>query len=103
MEGKNIWLAIVEVEPISGNKVLEGAKGAFVNVAYVSESKKSFFKEVDKTFGEYDFKVLEVDDIECYPNIDIYDYETAEKIELVNKLINEDLSYCIGIFHTYYE
>lgn len=99
---KDVWLAIIEVEPINDNMDLGEAKGAFVNVAYKASSKKAFIKAVKESFAEYDFKVLEIDEVERGDQITIDNPDNAEKLKLLKELQSES-PFTWGDFHTYEE
>ena len=83
MEKSDIWFGLVEVQPLKNNFDLQDASGAFVNVAYKATSKKHFVELIIETFKEYNFNVVEIEDIECYSHIEIDDKEESEKIESV--------------------
>ncbi|MEP0262312.1 hypothetical protein [Dokdonia sp.] len=96
-----IWLGIIEIKPKNLNTVLEDSLGAFVNVAYKAYSKDHFLSKVKDTFFENDFEVLDVDDIGTIYNTAIDNETEAEKLELINDIINQGYDFSWGIFHTY--
>lgn len=101
MKEDNVWLALVEVETINNNIDLGDASGAFVNVAYRASSKEEFISSIVNSFNEYDFNVLEIDDIESYDQIQVDNPENSEKISLVKKITDESLEFTWGDFHTF--
>ena len=101
MENKTFWYGLIDVEPLENNHDLDGASGAFVNVIYKADSEADFVTTVKESFDEYNFAVVEIEDIECYPHFEINDEEGSEKQNLIDKIKTEGLDFCWGTFHTY--
>ncbi len=99
---KDIWMALVQVEPINDNRDLGEAKGAYVNVAYRATSKNQFVKALEESFTKYDFKVLEIDDVERADSLTIDNPDNAEKLLLLKEVESES-EFSWGDFHTYDE
>jgi hypothetical protein len=99
---KDVWLAIIEVAPINNNTDLGEAKGAFVNVAYKATSKVEFIKMVQESFNEFDFKVLQIDEVERGDQLTIDNPENAEKFTLL-KALESETHFTWGDFYTYEE
>lgn len=103
MEGNKIWLGLVEIKPKNLNTVLENSLGAFVSVVYKAYSKDHFLSKIKGTFFEKDFEVLDIDDVETIENVTIDKDVEAEKIELINDVLNEGYDFSWGVFHIYDE
>lgn len=99
---ENIWFALVHVEPGNDNQDLGKAKGAFVNVAYVAPSKEQFMEIISTSFSEFNFKVLEIDDVERASEMTLDNADNAEKLLLLDRIEN-GLEMTWGDFHTYME
>ena len=98
---EQIWTAIVEVIAINDNDILEGAIGAFTNVAYFAKSKEDLIIKIEQSFNENNFEVLEVDDI-ILNSEEAIDYpEDVELYLLLNDLKKGGYDYSWGIFFTY--
>ena len=97
---KNIWFGLIRVEAVNGNTDLGDAVGAYVNVAYLAKNKEDFLNTVEESFRTFDFKVLEIEDIERGDNLFLENPETAEKLVLLKQIIDGD-SLAWGLFHTY--
>ena len=83
-------------------RIFVQSKGAYVNVACVSENEITFKKEVSDIFMHHRFKVFEIDEIETEENLAIDNPSNAEKITLLNE-IKEGYSFAWGTFHTFDE
>ena len=57
------WIGLVEVEAEPGQDVLDGAKGAYVNVVALADDESGFRSLVRSTMNEYSLKVREISDI----------------------------------------
>ncbi len=97
---ENIWFGLIKVEAVNGNIDLGNAIGAYVNVAYLANNKEDFIKTLEKSFRSFDFKVLEIEDIERGDNLFIENPETAEKLVHLNQIRDGD-SQAWGTFYTY--
>lgn len=97
----NIWFALVEVRELPGFDLLDGALGAFVNVAYRAVSEKDLIVKLQDSFLEEGFTIFEVDDVEPLENITADYWENAEKLDLLRDVLEGELAYAWGVFHTY--
>lgn len=61
---KNIWIGLAHVKPNSGNTSLQDAIGAFVPSLALANNAEDFADKVTSLLEEYDFEVLELEDIE---------------------------------------
>ena len=57
------WIGLVEVEAEPGHDVLDGAKGAYVNVVALSDDESGFRNLVRSTMNKYNLKVREISDL----------------------------------------
>ena len=98
---EQIWTAIVGVRAINDNDKLEGAIGAFTNVAYFAKSEDNLIIKIEQSFNENNFEVLEVDDIMLNSEGAIDYPKDAELYELLNDLKKGGYDYSWGILFTY--
>ena len=97
---KNIWFALVRVEPVNGNSDLGNAIGAYVNVAYRAQNRNDFLVILKESFTSYDFNVLEVEEIEGVNELSIVNPESAEKLILLKQISHgDDIAW--GTFYNY--
>lgn len=96
---KKIWYALVEVEAIDNNKTLDGAKGAYVNVAYRASSKKELIESIEETFKNRDFRILGVEGITI---LTTKNADNPEKLTLLKDVETDD-DFSWGDFHAYME
>jgi hypothetical protein len=97
---KNVWFGLVTLEPINGNADLGNAIGAVVNVAYRAFDIDDFLIVVAQSFKSFDFKVIEIEDIENEDNLFIKNPDNAEKLKLLKQILDGD-DFAWGTFHTY--
>ncbi|WP_062053194.1 hypothetical protein [Aquimarina longa] len=97
----NNWLALVQVKPANDNDTLNGALGAFVNVAYRAWDINNLEDLISSTFKEQDYEVLNIEDIETENDLNIDNSEEAEKLELLKDIKEEGYSFSWGTFYTY--
>lgn len=64
----DIWIGLAHVIPNPGNESLAGAAGAFVPALALAlaEDDNDYACKVTVLLQEYDFQVLEIEDIECF-------------------------------------
>lgn len=98
-----IWLALVEIRALKNNDALKGAYGAFVNVAYKAVSREDLICKIKASFGENDFEVYEIDDIESKENLIIDNPDNAEKLELLRDIEEEGYHFSWGVYYTFDE
>jgi len=61
---KDIWFGLVHVEPQNNKyEILDGAKGAYVNVLALASSKDEYVKIITKALEDYEFIVHSVEDV----------------------------------------
>lgn len=100
MENGKIWFALVKVRPLQGNEILPKVKGAYVNIACISESEQTLREDIIEFFKYYLFKVITIEDIENEQSLIIENANKAEKTQLLNE-INEGYQFAWGTFHTF--
>ena len=57
------WIGLIEVEAEPGHDVLDGAKGAYVNVVALADDESGFRNLVRSTMNEYNLKAREISDL----------------------------------------
>lgn len=100
MSIEKIWFALVGIKPLKGNEILPKGKGAYVNVACVSENEGSLKDELKEIFKHHLFTVTDIDEIETEDTFVIDNPYNAEKIKLLNE-IKEGYKFAWGTFHTF--
>jgi len=90
---------LVAIEVTRNNKALDGAKGAYVNVAYRASSKKELLGSIEKTFNDRDFRILSVGDITI---LTIENANNPEKLILL-KDVESKYDFAWGDFHAFME
>ena len=78
MSTEKIWFALVGIKPLKGNEILPEVKGAYVNVACVSENEGSLKGQLKEIFKSHLFVVTDIEEIETEDNIVIDNLENAE-------------------------
>lgn len=63
MKKQNIWIGLAQVEPRSGNELLDGGVGAFVPVVALADDENEFASLATTLLEMYDFNVIIVEDI----------------------------------------
>jgi hypothetical protein len=58
---KQLWIGLAEVRPSEGCDVLEGAKGAFVNIVTWAEDADEFKRNAELVLGELRLFVVDVE------------------------------------------
>lgn len=94
-----VWFALVKVKPLKGNEILPKVKGAYVNVACISENEQTFKVTIEQIFKSHLFKVISIEDIENKQNL-VVETDTSEYVRLLNE-INEGYEFAWGTFHSF--
>jgi hypothetical protein len=97
---EKVWFALVGVRPLEGNELITDAKGAYVNVACLSEDESRFKKKLYENFEYYKFQIFDIDDIETEETLDIEN--DSVRSELLNE-IKEGYGFSWGTFHSFDE
>ena len=63
---KGVWIGLAHVKPNTGNASLQGAIGAFVPSLALANDADEYAGKVTSLLEEYDFEVLELEDIEPF-------------------------------------
>jgi len=87
---------------LSGNEILPDVKGAYVNVACVSENEKEFKLKLSDIFKHHSFEIFEIDEIETEDDLKIDNPDNAEKLSLIDE-IREGYQFAWGTFHVFHE
>lgn len=63
MSTRQVWFGRVDVIPDEGNDVLDGARGAVVNVVALASSEADYLALVRSTMSEYGFTVVHHEEV----------------------------------------
>lgn len=99
MTKEKIWLALVGVKRLDGNKYIDTA-GAYVSVAGLAGDEAEFISKLNFNFKHNKFEVFEIEDIETENSLTTENTENAEKLKLIDEL-KEGYKFAWGIFHTF--
>ncbi len=85
---KDIWFGLAHVVPQNNKyEILDGAKGAYVNVLALASSKDEYVKIITKTLEDYEFMVSSVEDINLLSYLQQSGREfDSEILQLVDRL-----------------
>ncbi len=100
MSTDKIWFALVGIKPLQKNEILPKAKGAYVNVACISENEGSLKEDLKEIFKHHKFSITDIDEIETEDNLSIDNSDNAEKFKLLNE-IKEGYKFDWGTFHSF--
>lgn len=96
-----VWIGLATVIPREGNNDLGNAKSAAVNVLNWAKSEDDFKKRVTQQLFEYDYDLIELEDVE------IFDFENREKykdgLNEIAMLVANHKSLQWGTFYTFDE
>lgn len=97
-----VWIGLVGLTPRQGNRMLEGAKGAFVNVvAFVSDADQ-YRQQVTCALNETDFDVFDIDDVEPFDDRRS-SYEVDDAIIALADECQKDHAISLGAFYPFTE
>lgn len=95
-----VWFALVGIKPLKKNEILPNVKGAYINVACISENERNLKKDLKEIFKHHKFDITDIDEIETEDNLVIDNPDNAEKIQLLNE-IKEGYKFAWGTFHSF--
>jgi hypothetical protein len=95
-----MWIGMVEVKCPPQNDILDGAKGAYVNIVAPAASEKDFYHQVEKAVKSLDLNLVNIDDAEPLSQR-MTDYQVDEEIEKIAQEATEQNSLRFGTFHTF--
>lgn len=93
----NVWFALVNVEPLSGNEFLPIYEGAYVNVAALANDKENFLTIIANQFDYYKFKVIKIEDVMNRKDIKKLNNERLK----LNQILSQDYEFAWGTFNVY--
>ena len=64
MKSKQLWIGLVDVRPLEGCNILEGARGAFVNIVTWASNAAEFKQKASLVFRELDLCVAGIENSE---------------------------------------
>lgn len=97
---KEVWIALVGVKPQPANDLLEGAKGAFVNILAFVSSETEYVESIKRVLEAMNFDVFQIENIEPIKIrqsrvvVEKYLCELADQVENTGEA-------AFGTFHTF--
>lgn len=95
-----MWTALAHVMPRSGQDLLEGARGAFVNAVGPAPSSAEFEHRLREVVAALGFELIELDDLELMSERRSK-YELTEELQAVADLSEATGEIKLGSFYTY--
>jgi hypothetical protein len=95
-----MWAALAHVMPRSGQDLLEGARGAFVNAVGPAPSSAEFEHRLREVVAALGFELIEVDDLELLSER-LAKYEHTEELQEIADLAEATGKINLGSFYTY--
>ncbi len=95
-----MWIGMVEVNCPPHNDILDGARGAYVNIVAPATSEKDFHHQVEKAVKSLDLTLVNIDDAEPLSQR-MTGYQIDEELEKIVKEATEQNSLRFGTFHTF--
>jgi len=96
----SIWIGLAQVSSRPGNGLLEGAKGAYVNVLAIANNASDFTDKVKKAVTDLGLDFVLVEDVEPFSERS-ENYEINESIINLAIEVNETKELRFGSFHTF--
>jgi hypothetical protein len=95
-----IWIGLAKVSNIPGQNLLNGAKGAYVNILAMASSSSDFKDKVKKSVIDLGLNLLHIEDVELFSERS-KNYEITESIKNLAKEVSETKELRFGNFHTF--
>jgi hypothetical protein len=98
----NIWIGLVQISNRPDNGLLDGAKGAYVNVLAMANDSFDFIEKVKKALANLELGFVQIEDVEPFSERSKY-YEMDENIINLAIEVSKTKELCFGNFHTFNE
>jgi len=101
---KDIWFGLAQVEPQNNKyEILDGAKGAYVNVLALASSKDEYVKIITKTLKDYEFIVISVEEVDLISYLQQSGREFDSEILQLVDCLSDDYPVQFDEFQSYEE
>ena len=97
---REVWIGLVNLIPGGGNKDLEGAKGAYVNILAFAENEEDYRNLVKFAAYEHNYSIRKIKDVESFATR-IKNYEIDEALLKLSKKVQETGKTHFGEFFVY--
>jgi len=95
-----IWIGLAKVSSIPGANLLDGAKGAYVNILAIASTSSEFKAKAKKAVEDLGLNFNQIEDIEIFSER-IKNYELTGIIKNLAKEVNKTKELRFGNFHTF--
>lgn len=102
MKRKNKYIGVIEVCELDDNQVLEGAKGAFVNVIVLAKDENEYKSIAIKELDSLGLKVINIENIESVDK-KITNSELIFELEQASTKVNESFPVFFDEFQVYFD
>lgn len=97
---KTTWIGLIEVVPLEGSEFLQGAAGAFVNVAALANSAEDYRMMVEGALIELELRLVDIEDAEPLSSR-LSKWQVEDEIKDMAKTVERVGSVAFGTFDTY--
>jgi hypothetical protein len=94
------WIGLAHVRPSLGNTALGNSAGAYVAAVGLADNADTFARLVSEKLHEYDFQVVEVEDIELFERRSAK-YEVDPEVTNMAESLNTENPVALATFHAY--
>ena len=102
MSSMEIWIGLVEVRPLEGCEILEGAKGAFINVVMSAASSEDYRSKSESTAAEMKLFVVDIERLEPVMARRNREGDFNEEFEdMISRAADYPDEIVLGTFHLY--
>jgi hypothetical protein len=94
------WIGLAHVRPLPGNTTLGTSAGAYVAAVGLAENADTFECLLTAKLHEYDFQVVEVEDIELFEERSLK-FNVDPQVTSIAESLNTESPVALGTFHAY--
>lgn len=100
-KSQQLWIAKVEVRPSNNSTILEGAKGAFVNLVTWASDIKEYRRRAGIVLGELELSIVDIEDAEPVSVRRTKSSFDEEIEEIITRAEDNPNAIIYGTFHTW--
>ena len=94
-----VWIGLVSLIPMEGNKDLGGKTGAVVNVLCWANGIQEYELIIAEKLNEFGFQIEEIEEVEPFDFSKMSNYK--DNLKEIAKAVKKDKSLRWGTFYTY--